>query len=243
MMISLRRDGRWAGLTSLSAASAVSSLIEPLLMTLEGFRVEGCQIMPTPRSARPANRPSRRHEILEAAIDLLAEQPPDQIAVSDIAAHCSMTPAAFYYHFASKDEIVDEIVADFAERWAEQVLLALDALTTRDDLAHCVDTMLAWVEEHERAARVYFVTSVGATSTCEAVRRRTRNQLARRAARSLRDLAPEDDRIRLALAGLGLITLMEIVSRARLETDASYQTLGPVKFRAAAGHLAEALLG
>ncbi|MCX6431408.1 MAG: helix-turn-helix domain containing protein, partial [Actinobacteria bacterium] len=66
------------------------------------------------RSSRPANRPSRRHEILEAAVDLLAVQPPDEIAVSDIAAHCGMTPAAFYYHFASKDEILDEIVAGFA---------------------------------------------------------------------------------------------------------------------------------
>jgi len=72
--------------------------------------------MPKSRSTRPANRPSRRHEILESAIELLSVQPPDEIAVSDIAAHCGMTPAAFYYHFASKDEILDEIVADFAER-------------------------------------------------------------------------------------------------------------------------------
>ncbi len=198
--------------------------------------------MPKPRSARPANRPSRRHEILESAIDLLSVQPPDEIAVSDIAAHCGMTPAAFYYHFASKDEILDEIVAEFAEKWSEQVQLALDEVSSRDDLPHFVDTMLTWVEDHERAARVYFVTSVGATSSCEAVRRSTRNHLGRRSARTFRELAPDDDRIRLALAGLGLITLLEIVSRSRLELDASYQTLGPVKFRATAGQLAEALL-
>ena len=70
--------------------------------------------MPKPISSRPANRPSRRHEILEAAIDLLSVQPPDAIAVSDIAAHCGLTSAAYYYHFASKDAILDEIVADFA---------------------------------------------------------------------------------------------------------------------------------
>jgi len=102
--------------------------------------------------------------------------------------------------------------------------------------------MLTWVEEHQRASRVYFVTSVGATSSCEAVRRSTRNHLGRRAARTFRDLAPDEDRIRLALAGLGLVTLLEIVSRSRLDMDASYQTLGPVKFRATAGQLAEALL-
>ena len=52
--------------------------------------------MPKTRATRPANRPSRRHEILDAAVDLLAAQPPDEIAVSDIAAQCGMTPAAFY---------------------------------------------------------------------------------------------------------------------------------------------------
>jgi AcrR family transcriptional regulator len=198
--------------------------------------------MPKPRSSRPANRPSRRHEILESAIDLLAVQPPDEIAVSDIAAHCGMTPAAFYYHFASKDEILDEIVAGFAERWSEMVTGALSEVRSQEDLAVCLDTVLTWVEEHERAARVYFVTSVGATSSCEAVRRKTRNDLARRAARTFREIAPGQDRIRVAIAGLGLVTLMEIVSRSRLELDASYRTLGPVRFRATAGQLAESLI-
>jgi AcrR family transcriptional regulator len=198
--------------------------------------------MPKPRSTRPANRPSRRHEILEAAIDLLAVQPPDEIAVSDIAAHCGMTPAAFYYHFASKDEILDEIVAGFAARWSETVTAALSDVHEPEDLANCIDAVLSWVEEHERAARVYFVTSVGATSSCEAVRRKTRNDLARRAARAFREVAPGQDKIRVAIAGLGLVTLMEIVSRSRLELDASYRTLGPVRFRATAGQLAESLI-
>jgi AcrR family transcriptional regulator len=194
------------------------------------------------RSTRPANRPSRRHEILEAAIDLLAVQPPDEIAVSDIAAHCGMTPAAFYYHFASKDEILDEIVAGFAAEWSLRVLAALAEIKTKDDVATCVDDVLTWTEEHERAARVYFVTSVGATSSCEAVRRKTRNDLARRAARTFREISPDEDRVRVAIAGLGLVTLLEIVGRSRLELDASYRTLGPVRFRAAAGQLAESLL-
>ena len=198
--------------------------------------------MPKPRSSRPANRPSRRHEILEAAIDLLAVQPPDEIAVSDIATHCGMTPAAFYYHFASKDEILDEIVAGFAADWTDIVQSALTEVSSRDDLASCIDTVLTWVEDHERAARVYFVTSIGATTSCETVRRRTRNELARRAARTFREISPGEDRIRVAIAGLGFVTLLEIVSRSRLDLDASYRTLGPVRFRATAGQLAEALI-
>jgi AcrR family transcriptional regulator len=194
------------------------------------------------RSVRPANRPSRRQDILEAAIALLAVQPPDQIAVSDIAAHCGMTPAAFYYHFASKDEILDEIVEGFASEWSVAVAAALSEVASKDDLPGIVDAMLDWVEEHKLAARIYFVTSVGATSSCEAVRRKTRNDLARRAARTFRSVAPDQDRIRVAIGGLGLVTLLEIVARSQLELDTSYRTLGVVRFRATAGHLASSLL-
>ena len=203
---------------------------------------EDLPIMPKTRAARPANRPSRRHEILEAAIDLLSVQPPDEIAVSDIAAHCGMTPAAFYYHFTSKDEILDEIVGGFANAWTEAVSTAFAEVHSVDDLSACVDAVLTWVEEQERPARVFFVTSVGATSACEAVRRRTRNELAKRAARMFREIAPDQDRIRVAIAGLGMVTLLEIVSRSRLDLDPSYRTLGPVRFRATAGQLAGALI-
>ena len=48
--------------------------------------------------------------------------------------------------------------------------------------------------------------------------------------------------IRVAIAGLGFVTLLEIVSRSRLDLDASYRTLGPVRFRATAAQLAEALI-
>lgn len=198
--------------------------------------------MPKTRASRPANRPSRRHEILESAVDLLSVQPPDEIAVSDIAAHCGMTPAAFYYHFASKDEILDEIVGSFAERWVVAVSEALASVTSPDDLNTCVDEVLSWVEENEAAARVYFVTSVGATSSCEAIRRRTRNVLARRASRALKEAASDQDRIRIAIAGLGLVTLLEIVSRSRLDLDPSYRILGPVAFRETSGQLARALI-
>lgn len=199
-------------------------------------------IMPKTRASRPANRPSRRHEILESAVDLLSIQPPDEIAVSDIASHCGMTPAAFYYHFTSKDEILDEIVGAFAERWSTAVTESIAEVRSPDELPDCVDGVLSWVEENERPARVYFVTSVGATSACETLRRRTRNELARRASKMFREISPDQDRIRVAIAGLGLITLLEIVSRSRLELDPSYRTLGPAHFRSTAGHLAQALI-
>ena len=196
----------------------------------------------SPRSTRPANRPSRRHEILTAAIELLAVQPPDQIAVSDIAAQAGMTPAAFYYHFTSKDEILDEIIAEFAGDWSKLVGGLLPELTHPEDLIDFIDDILSWVDEHQRVSTVYFVTSIGATSTGEALRKKTRDDLSKRAAKSFLVMNPAKDRIDSAVAGLGLITLLEVISRARLELDPSYRTLGPMRFRACAATLAEHLV-
>ncbi len=196
----------------------------------------------SPRSTRPANRPSRRHEILTAAIELLAVQPPDQIAVSDIAAQAGMTPAAFYYHFTSKDEILDEIIAEFAGDWSKLVGGLLPELTHPEDLIDFIDDILSWVDEHQRVSTVYFVTSIGATSTGEALRKKTRDDLSKRAAKSFLVMNPAKDRIDSAVAGLGLITLLEVISRARLELDPSYRTLGPMRFRASAATLAEHLV-
>ena len=196
----------------------------------------------SPRSTRPANRPSRRHEILTAAIELLAVQPPDQIAVSEIAAQAGMTPAAFYYHFTSKDEILDEIIAEFAGDWSKLVGGLLPELTHPEDLIDFIDDILSWVDEHQRVSTVYFVTSIGATSTGEALRKKTRDDLSKRAAKSFLVMNPAKDRIDSAVAGLGLITLLEVISRARLELDPSYRTLGPMRFRASAATLAEHLV-
>lgn len=191
------------------------------------------------RATRPANRPSRRHEILAAAIELLAANPPDAIAVSDIAAQASMTPAAFYYHFSGKDEILDEIVETFAGQWDAYVSEALGQLAEPADLGRFVEGVLDWIDENERTASVYFVTSIGATSKCEGVRKATRDDLSKKAAKALAPLAPAKDRVQIASAGVALMALLDSTSRARLEGDQSYEVLGPVRFRSQAVALAD----
>lgn len=197
--------------------------------------------MPKPRTPRPANRPSRRHEIRQAALDLLSVQPPDEISVSDIAAHCGMTPAAFYYHYSSKDDILGEIVTEFAGAWSEEVSRALADLDAPGGIGAFTDRVLAWVGDNAAAARVYFVTSVGATSAGEALRRRTRTDLARRVSRRLIQIGLDADRVRATLAGLALVTLLEVAARARLDDDAGYRTLGPDRFARVVAGLAATL--
>ena len=197
---------------------------------------------PPLEDSKPANRPSRRHEILAAAVDLLAVQPLDQIAVSDIASQASMTPAAFYYHFSSKDEILDEIVADFAKEWAACVTALMEKLTTQAGFHDLVDGVLNWVDGREKVATVYFVTSIGATSNAEILRKKARDALSRRAGKALTRVNPAMDKIRIAVGGVGLITLLEVCARSRLELDPSYRTLGPMRFRASTASLAQYLI-
>jgi hypothetical protein len=115
-------------------------------------------------------------------------------------------------------------------------------LDSPSQLTDFMDTVLTWVDERERVATVYFVTSIGATSTCEAVRKDTRDDLTKKATKAFTVMSPNKDKVEIAVAGFALIALLESVSRARLELDPSYRTLGPMRFRANAAALAEHLV-
>src|SRR5437763_5920904 len=103
--------------------------------------------MSEPRATRPANRPSRRHELVAAALELFALQPWEMVTVSDIVARAGMTPAAFYYHFASRDELLEELVRDFSNRWAEQGESLFGAATSPEEFAEAVSRLLDWIAE------------------------------------------------------------------------------------------------
>jgi AcrR family transcriptional regulator len=105
-------------------------------------------------SKRPANRPSRRNDIVAAAADLLATDTPEDVSVADIAGHAGLTPAAIYYHFRSRDELVDEIVLTFSQDWSAYVSQALEEQDSLAELRPFIDAHLDWIEQHERRAMV-----------------------------------------------------------------------------------------
>jgi AcrR family transcriptional regulator len=191
---------------------------------------------------RPANRPSRRPEIVRAAIDLLSVQLPDAISVGDIATQAGMTPAAFYYHFPSKDELINEIVSGFAADWVDEITQRMGKVAKAEDIPALVSAMLSWLDDHEKPATVFFVTSVAATEKAEETRRQTRNALYSVALDAVRRVWPAGSAAEVGVAGVALVILIEVSSRSRLQMDESYRGLGPVRFRNAAGALARALV-
>ena len=69
---------------------------------------------------KPANRPSRRHHLVDAAVELFSLEPWEVITVADIVERAGMTPATFYYHFGGKEELFTQALrsamAGFSER-------------------------------------------------------------------------------------------------------------------------------
>lgn len=70
------------------------------------------------QTAKPAHRPSRRSDLLAAALEVLATNDPSDVSIDTIATSARMTTAAVYYHFASRTEIVDTLVSTIIDKVA-----------------------------------------------------------------------------------------------------------------------------
>ena len=176
---------------------------------------------------------------MASALELISIQSHDAISVADIAAHAAMTPAAFYYHFASKDELLEEFVRTFAATFLTDVTALFREVQDRTDVPALVDRFVEWVEERELEARVYFVGSVGATAATEAARTKSMNKLYTEAGNTAKRVNPGLSAAQAAVAGVAMMSLLQVAARSRLEQDDVYRTLGPARFRAEIASLAE----
>jgi AcrR family transcriptional regulator len=66
-----------------------------------------------------------RAQLLEAAVHVLAARGVDATTIQDIAERARVTPATFYNHFASKDEILAAIARWVADRFTDRVVASM----------------------------------------------------------------------------------------------------------------------
>jgi AcrR family transcriptional regulator len=184
----------------------------------------------TPR--QPANRPSRRQHLIDAAVELFSLQSWDLVTVADIVARAGMTPAAFYYHFSSREELLEEVVADFATRWVETIEKLLATAETPDALMDVPSALLDEVDRSPQAARIFFLSAATAPLLVERIHRDARNRLMRAATRAVQRLDPKRTAAEANVNGVAMVVLYEMAVRAHLALDQSYRTLGPRRFRA-----------
>ena len=99
----------------------------------------------------------------------------EDVTVADIAEEASMTSAAVYYHYPSKEDVLIEGLRSFAEGMTGELADQMEAVGERGGtLGEVVAAMVSWVEEHRASALVWFVSSPGVNESVEALRRETR---------------------------------------------------------------------
>ena len=124
--------------------------------------------------------------IVDAAMKLFARVSFDDVTVADIADAAAMTPAAVYYHFAGKEQILLEGIRAFS---AELVQLAQRGVDEALPVGDLMTMLLDHVRAQRTVASVYFINSAGLHLALEAHRKTVRAELAELFTESARRIA------------------------------------------------------
>jgi AcrR family transcriptional regulator len=141
-------------------------------------------------------------------MEIFAETPFDDVTVQRIADAVAMTPAAVYYHFASKEQILLEGLERFS---AELMRVAAGRLQEGGSSTSLVTAIVEWSVQHRVPATVFFVASVGQNTMVEAIRRRTRHELVRMLRSSVGEpqRSRPSDRAESGIVAVALLSLVE----------------------------------
>ncbi|MFV0524035.1 MAG: TetR/AcrR family transcriptional regulator [Acidimicrobiales bacterium] len=112
----------------------------------------------TSRPSPPRGRTSggRRKELLEIAARVFAQKGIAAATVRDIAQEAGILSGSLYHHFASKEEMVAEIIADGPARiyGDRDTVLALAAEDAAKTMRACILDAVTWVAHNPDIARI-----------------------------------------------------------------------------------------
>ena len=193
---------------------------------------------------RPAHRPSRRGDVIDAAMSLLASRPSEEVTVTDIADACGMTPAAIYYHFAGKDDILLEGLRSFGTSMTAELRLHADNdPDSSSDPGAVLAGLLQWIDQNRASARFYFINSAGLSESIEALRRAIRIEVLE----TMADLArTANSAMRGAEAGVtatGMLAALENSAVSMLSQDEIWLSLGRRQFLVEFRRIIDRLVG
>jgi AcrR family transcriptional regulator len=70
---------------------------------------------------KPAHRPSRRNELVRAAVRVFARNGYTESSVEDVADEAGVVPTAIYYHFGNKDELLHQALKSAMDEFSEHI--------------------------------------------------------------------------------------------------------------------------
>lgn len=147
----------------------------------------------------------------------------DDVTVGDIADAADMTPAAVYYHFAGKEQILLEGTQLFS---SELVKLARQGLDDAIPVADLMTMLLEHIRQRKTSASVFFINSAGMNLALEAHRKTVRADLADLFADAARAGRPKVAAAEAGVMGAALVSLLEVSAVATLGRDRAVKGLG-----------------
>lgn len=181
--------------------------------------------------------------MVDAAIELFAVLPVDEVTVLDIATAVGMTPAAIYYHFASKEQILLEGLERFRSALLAEVAAQLPQKGSNRTMGDLLVHLVGWTRRNRSYATVYFVSSVGLNQLVEAVRRETRIDLVdqlRKAARVVRGrISPPE----AGVIAVALVSLLETAAASMLDSEVDARAFTGRRFADEVRRLADRITG
>jgi AcrR family transcriptional regulator len=128
--------------------------------------VSGCYSVNMTSAIRPTRREERRaqtvREIKELAMRQVSEGGPDAVSLSGIVREMSMSPAAVYRYFDSRDALLADLVVDAYNELADSLVeIERGKSAAADHLGAVLRATRAWALAHPNSYRLIFQTSIG----------------------------------------------------------------------------------
>ncbi|WP_128377733.1 TetR/AcrR family transcriptional regulator [Streptomyces cavernae] len=112
--------------------------------------------MPTKKQSQVTAAPTRRRELLDTAAEVFAEQGYNATTVRKIADHAGMLAGSLYYHFDSKESMLEEILRTFLdELWDGYDTVLAAELGPRETLRALVTESFREIDRHRAAVAIY----------------------------------------------------------------------------------------
>lgn len=118
----------------------------------------------------PAHRPSRRQEIIDAAIKVFARTGFAETSIQDVAEEAGVVPTAVYYHFAGKDELFDVALQSVIAELDDVVDKARPEGDQSAALPLIIAAVWEWIESRPDHARILYSHLPGATKQAQLLR-------------------------------------------------------------------------
>jgi AcrR family transcriptional regulator len=160
---------------------------------------------------QPAHRPSRREEIIDAAIAVFSQKGYLDASLNDVAVAADVATTAIYYHFSGKDDLYGAAIAKVLDT-VNGVVASVrtdESPAVEGDLHRIIEAVWRWVDENPDPAQLIHLHSPAATPQAAQLRRAFDDLHAQRAFAYLSTDQPDSPR-RRALTSLGVRTLVDV---------------------------------